>query len=72
MFGHDDCLDSKHLIGMLPDLFSLVMIGLVYKAYTNGCRHTYTFLPRLRPYLRAKALTGASALVYPDRHDIAA
>jgi hypothetical protein len=28
----------------------LVVIGLVYKAYPDGCRHKYTFLPRLRPY----------------------
>jgi len=26
------------------------MIGLVYKAYPDGCRHKYTYLPRLRPY----------------------
>ena len=25
------------------------MNGLVYKVYPNGCRHEYTFLPRLRP-----------------------
>ncbi len=26
------------------------MIALVFKAYPNESRHTYTFLPRLRPY----------------------
>ncbi len=26
------------------------MIGLVYLAYPGGCRHKFTFLPRLRPY----------------------
>ena len=29
---------------------STVAIGLVYKAYPDGCRHALTFLPRLRPY----------------------
>jgi len=29
---------------------SLVVIGLVYKAYPDGCRHKHTLLPRLRPY----------------------
>jgi len=29
---------------------SLVVIGLVYKAYPDGCRHKYTFLPKPRPY----------------------
>ncbi len=31
-------------------IISLVVIGLVYKAYTDGCRHEYTSLPWLRPY----------------------
>ena len=26
------------------------MIGLLYEAYPNGCRHVETFLPKLRPY----------------------
>ena len=28
----------------------LVPIGLLYTACPNGCRHHFTFLPRLRPY----------------------
>ncbi len=27
----------------------LVVIGLLYMAYHDGCRHKFTFLPRLRP-----------------------
>ena len=29
---------------------TLAVIGLVYKAYPNDCRHKCTFLLRLRPY----------------------
>lgn len=36
------------------------MVGLVHKAYPNGCGHRYAFLPMLRPYL----VTGPSALVF--------
>ena len=39
---------------------SLVMIGLLYKAHSDGCRHKHTVLPRLRPY---PVPGGASALV---------
>lgn len=28
----------------------LIVIGLLYKAYSNGCRHVYTLLPRFKPY----------------------
>ncbi len=28
----------------------LVVIGLLYMAYPDGCQHEFTFLPRLRPY----------------------
>ncbi len=38
-------LTSKYML-----FISLVMIGLVNKAYPDGCRHKFTFLPRLRPY----------------------
>ena len=31
-------------------IFVVVMIGLLYMAYPDGCWHTFTFLPRLRPY----------------------
>ncbi len=30
--------------------FNFVVIGLLYMAYPNGCQHTLTFQPRLRPY----------------------
>ncbi len=33
----------------LDVVFDLVVIGLLYKAYPNGCGHKFTFLPRLRP-----------------------
>jgi len=29
---------------------TLVVIGLVYRAYPNGCWHKVIFLPRPRPY----------------------
>ncbi len=28
----------------------VIVVKLVYKAYTYDCQHEYTFLPRLRPY----------------------
>ena len=32
-------------------VYDTVMMGLVHKAHPDGCRHDYTFLPRLWPYL---------------------
>ncbi len=42
-------------------MVDLVVTGLLYVAYSNGCRHkcTFTFMPRLRPL----SCEGASALV---------
>ena len=34
----------------IADTSSLVVTGLVYKAYTNSCQHKYISLPRLRPF----------------------
>ena len=36
-------------LDIMTPFYSLVVIGLVYKAYPDGCRHKYAFLPRLRP-----------------------
>ena len=32
-------------------LVDLLVVGLLYMAYPNGCRHKLTFLPRLKPWL---------------------
>ncbi len=31
-------------------MYSVAVIGPLYMAYPNSCRHKFTFLPRLRPY----------------------
>ncbi len=42
----------KATLGESADVeaYSLVVIGLVYKIYPDGCRRQHTFLLRLRPY----------------------
>ncbi len=52
--GTQDCSSKvglpTHMLHEAEGCYSLVVIGLVYKAYPDGCRNEYTFLPRLRPY----------------------
>ena len=38
------------VIGILHGIFDLVLIGLLYKAYPDGCQHGLQILLRLRPY----------------------
>ncbi len=41
------CLNDKIQVG---HWYSLVVIGVLYKAYPDSWRHKITFLPRLRHY----------------------
>jgi len=38
------------MLAALYIFLSLVMIGLLYMAYPDGCLPKFTFLPRLTPY----------------------
>lgn len=41
----------------------LIVIGLLYKAYSNGCRHVYTLLPRFKPYPGGGASAPISTII---------